>query len=213
MLRNVVHTDWFTILILTGLFLIAFSRFLYTKRFDDLMGIFKNSNYLKIYIKDQKFINLFDGLLFLNLIISLAIFLIVVSRGLFHAQEQQNLTLYYKLLVGIGSVILIKVLIDRLIGSLFDIDEVMNFYVFQKITFKNFLGIILLPINIILIYATTPSKTLIYIAISLLFIINFVGFAMSFGANLKAIKNNIFYFILYLCALEIAPYVILFKVI
>ena len=212
MFRNVLLNDYFTILIVLCLIFIAVAKLLYAKRFNDFFEILGNSNYLKIYLKDQKFVNTFDGLLFINLIISLTVF-ILVSLNIFNTIDYvQNLRLYYKLFLSIGSIILIKVLVDRLIGSLFEIDEIMNVYIFQKITFKNYIGLILLPINILLVFVLNTSITVIYIIIGLLFIINIIGFAISVKSYLKVIKSNLFYFILYLCALEIAPYIILFKV-
>lgn len=212
MLRNVMFTDWFTVLIVVCLIFIAAAKLLFAKRFKDLFEILGNSNYLKIYLKDQKFINTFDGLLFTNLIISLIIFILISLNVLDNVNHSKNFELYYTLVLIIGSIIIIKVLIDRLIGNLFDIGELMNVYVFQKITFKNYLGLILLPINILLIFVINPSKLIIYIAICLLFIVNLIGFVMSIKNHLKPIKGNFFYFILYLCALEIAPYFILYKV-
>lgn len=213
MLRNIPQNDWFTVLIVVCLGLIALSKLLYGKRFNDLMAIFNNSNYLKVYVKEQKFINVFDGLLFLNLVISLTIFTQIAYKTFYSSQQIQSLDLYYRLIVGLGSLILIKVLIDRLIGSLFEIDGIMNFYVFQKITFKHLIGLVLLPINILLIFTIHPSQNIIYAIILLLLVLNFLGFSMSLTNNLKTIKGNLFYFILYLCALEIAPYIILFKVV
>ncbi len=212
MLRNIMFNDWFTVLIVTCLILIAAAKLLYAKRFNDFFEILGNSNYLKIYLKDQKFVNTFDSLMFLNLVISLTIF-ILISLSIFNNSEySQNINLYYKLCLSIGSILIIKVLLDRLIGSLFEMDEIMNVYVFHKITFKNYIGLILLPINILFIFVINPSKIVIYIVIILFFAINTTGFIMSIKSYQKAIKSNLFYFILYLCALEIAPYLILFKV-
>jgi len=206
-----MFNDWFTVLIVVCLIFIAATKLLFAKRFNDFFEILGNSNYLKIYLKDQKFINTFDGLLFINLIISSTIFILISFNVFYNTDYSQNTELYYKLFLSIGSIIVIKVLIDRLIGSLFEIDDLMNVYVFQKITFKNYLGLILLPINIVLIFAINSSKVFIYLAISLLFIVNLIGFSMSIKKYLKTIKSNFFYFILYLCALEIAPYYILYK--
>jgi hypothetical protein len=211
-LRNIIINDWYTVLIVLCLVFIATAKLLYSSRFNDFIEIIFNSNYLKIYIKDQRFINTFDGLLFVNLILSLTIFVVLSLNNLEHLFPVQNLQLYYKLSVGIGSILIIKVLLDRLIGSLFEIDELMNEYLFQKITYKNYLGLILLPINILLIYVITPSKSIFFVAISLLFIVNLMGFLESVKSHLSLIKSNLFYFILYLCALEIAPYLILYKV-
>ena len=212
MLRNIIINDWYTVLIVVSMVFIAAAKLLYSSRFNDFIEIIINSNYLKIYIKDQKFINTFDGLLFINLIISLSIFIILSLNSLGNNFQVQNSQLYYKLIVGIGSVLIIKVLLDRLIGSLFEIDALMDDYLFQKITYKNYLGLILLPVNILLIYVIEPTRTLIFVTISLLFIVNFLGFLESVKSHLSLIKSNLFYFILYLCALELAPYLILYKV-
>ena len=212
MLRNVMFNDWFTVLIVVCLIFIATAKLMYAKRFNDFFEILGNSNYLKIYLKDQKFINKFDGLLFLNLIISLTIFILIALNTFNNSDYTQNINVYYKLILSLGSILLIKVMLDRLIGSLFEIDELMNVYVFHKLTFKNYLGLILLPINILLIFAINPSKIIIYIVIILLLAVNIIGFIISIKSYLKSIKSNLFYFILYLCALEIAPYLILYKV-
>ena len=51
------------------------------------------------------------------------------------------------------------------------------------------------------------------LSVILLFFIVLTGLFTSFKAHQSLIKYNFFYFILYLCALEIAPYIILYKVI
>jgi hypothetical protein len=211
-LRNIIINDWFTVSIIVCLLFIALTKLLFPSRFNDFIEIPGNSNYLKIYVKDQRFINIFDGLLFMNLIISLTIFVSLCMSTLGNNLQEENLLLYYKLFVGIGSLLIIKALMDRLVGSLFEIDELMNDYVFQKITYKNYIGLVLLPINIILLYALMPSRSIIFVAIFILFIVGFMGFLESVKSHLKLLKVNLFYFILYLCALEIAPYIILYKV-
>ena len=107
-----------------------------------------------------------------------------------------DVILFLKLLIGIGGIILIKVLIERLIGSLFEIDAVIDSYVFQKINYKNYIGLILIPVNVLLIYAIQPSKTIIYIVIGILLLINFIGFLTSFKMHQNLILSNFFYFIL-----------------
>ena len=210
MLRELISNEWFTILIVLCLSILAFTKTTFTNRFNDFLWVIGNSKYLKIYSRDQKFIDQFDGFLFLNLIISLTIFFFVLYNTLFESIAF-DLMLFLKLFIGIGAIILIKVLLERLIGSLFEIDALIDSYVFQKTNFKNYIGLVLLPINILLIYAVQPSKAIIYIVIALLLLINFVGFVTSFKFHQKLILNNLFYFILYLCALEIAPYIFLYK--
>ena len=176
------------------------------------MTVIGNSKYLKIYARDQKFIDGFDALLFLNQIISVSVFSYIVYASLVSPSEF-NLTQFFKLIFGIGVLFLIKVLLERLIGSVFELDSLIDSYLFQKTTYKNYTGFLLLPINCLLIYTISPTKSVIYVCISLIVLINLLGFISSFKNNQKLLLNNLFYFILYLCALEIGPYLILYKLI
>jgi len=210
MLREIISNDWFTILIVLSTSILAVAKFAFSNRFNDFLWVVGNSKYLKIYARDQKFIDKFDSLLFANLIISLSIFLFLCYVILIEPTAF-NILLFLKIVLGIGALILIKVMLERLIGSLFEIDALIDSYIFQKTNYKNYIGLVLLPINTILIFALQPSSLIIYVILGLLLIISLIGFITSFKAHQKLIINNIFYFILYLCALEIAPYIILYK--
>lgn len=212
MLREVVSNEWFTIFIVLGLVLVTLSKFLFENRFKDFLLVIGNSKYLKIYSRDQEFIDGFDTLMFLNLLISVSIFSFIAYSELVLPSEF-DLTLFVKVLFAIGALILIKVLLERLLASLFEIDELIDAYLFQKTSYLNYSGFVLLPINILLIYSITPSKPLIYTVIGLVLLINLIGFITSFKKHQKLIFDNLFYFILYLCALEIGPYLILYKLI
>ena len=212
MLRDVISNDWFTIFLLLGLICITLTKYIFAHRFKDFIAVIGNFKYLKIYARDQKFIDGFDALLFVNGIISVSLFAFLSYSTLVHPSEF-NLNEFFKLLFGIGVLFLIKVLLERLIGSLFDIDEIIDSYLFQKTTFKNYTGLVLFPINCILIYALKPSESILYVIITLVILINIIGFISTFKNYQKLLLNNIFYFILYLCALEIGPYLILYKLI
>jgi hypothetical protein len=212
MLREVVSNEWFTVFIVLSLVFLTLSKFLFSRRFDDFLAVIGNSKYLKIYAREQKFIDGFDTLLFLNLVISVSIFSFLAYSEFVNPAEF-DLIQFFKLLFGIGALVLIKVLLERLIGSLFEIDALIDSYLFQKTTYKNYTGLVLFPINILLIYTFSPSVIIIYIILGLIFLINLIGFLTSFKNHQKLLLNNLFYFILYLCALEIGPYLILYRLI
>ena len=211
MLRETISNEWFTVFLVLAVGCLTLSKFLFARRFDDFLAVIGNSKYLKIYTKEQKFIDGFDALMFLNLIISVSIFSFLMYSEFVNLAEF-DLVQFFKLLFGVGALVLIKVLLERLIGSLFEIDALIDSYLFQKTTYKNYTGFILLPVNILLIYTITPTKGVVYAVLALIFLINLMGFMTSFKNHQKILLNNFFYFILYLCALEIAPYIILFKV-
>ncbi len=212
MTREIISYEWFTVFMVLGLLFITIAKVLFTNRFLDFMGVFGNSKYLKLYSKDHKFIDIFDALLFFNLVVTVSIFSYLTYLTL-NPNSAFELNFFLKVLLGITSLALVKILLERFVGSLFEIDKVIDSYLFQKTSYKNYSGFILLPINALLLYTISPSKNILLGVIFLLLLINLIGFTTSFKIHQKVVTNNIFYFILYLCALEIGPYLILYKLI
>ncbi|TGV02850.1 DUF4271 domain-containing protein [Flavivirga rizhaonensis] len=211
MLRDIVSNELYTILLVTGLLVVAMAKLASPKRFDDFIFVIGNYKYLKIYSREQKFLDKFDALLFGNLILSLSVFSFISYQHITDG-KLLSIDLMFKISFSIAVFILIKVLIERLIGSLLEIDKLIDQYLFQKISYKNFLGVLLLPINALLLFSFKPSLPIIYLIVILLLIVNIIGLITSFKTHQSLIKRNYFYFILYLCTLEISPYIILYKV-
>ncbi len=211
-MRNFITHEWFTIFTIIGLFSIVAAKFVNTLRFNDFLYVIGNSKYLKIYTKDQKFIDQFDSFLFINLALSFSIFT-YFAYSTFIEPLSFELISFLKLLFAVSTIIIIKTLLERLIGSLFEIDNVIDNYLFQKTTFKNYSGLVFLVANLLLLYTNKYANVIIIVSFSLICLINLIGFLTSFKNYQKLINPNFFYFLLYLCALEIGPYVLLYKVI
>ena len=210
MIRMSESNEMFTILIVVGLLLVALAKFFYSKRFSNFVYLPGNSKYLIIHTRDQKFFDKFDALLFSNFIISLSLF-ISISYKSFTGYSILSIDTFLKLMVALAAFILTKVLLERLIGSLFGIDELMDSYLFQKTSYKNYLGLILIPLNAFFFFNQSPNEIIVLITLSVLILINLIGLIVSFKVHQNTLVGNLFYFILYLCALEIAPYIIIYK--
>ena len=211
MIRVIPSNEVFTILLLIGLAVIAVVRLIEPKRFIDFTYLAVNSKYINIYIKEQKLFDVFDGLLFGNLILSVTIFCAIVYRQVYNVTTV-SVSFLLEIALLIFSFVVIKVLLERFLARIFSIEELIDQYVFQKLSYKNFLGIILLPINALLLYTFSPTKIIVFTCIGLLILVNVIGLITSFKRHQNIIKNGWFYFILYLCTLEIAPYLFLCKV-
>ena len=211
-MRNYITHEWFTLFTIIGILAITAAKYLNALRFNDFISVIGNSKYLKIYSKDQKFVDPFDGLIFINLVFSGSIF-IYFTYSTFVSSLTFELIPFLKLLFAVASIVIIKTLLERLIGSLFEMDSIVDGYLFQKITFLNYTGLILILTNLLVLYANIDPKIVIISSFILILLINLIGFMTSFKNYQKIINLNYFYFLLYLCALEIAPYVLLYKVI
>lgn len=209
-MRNLVTYNWLTVFMMVCLVCILCAKYINAQRFKEFFSVILNSKYLKLYTKDINYINGFDGFLFLNLALSLTIF-VFFSYQSFVAPLNFEILLFLKLLALIIGFIVFKLLIEYFTGLIFGISEVVNFHIFQKITFRNYAGIVLLGSNFLMIYSNTQKNTIIILFLITVIVINAVGFISSFKNYQKLIALNFFYFLLYLCALEIAPYIILYK--
>lgn len=210
MLREIISNEIFTILLVLCLVLVATAKVFFAKRFNDFIYVLGNFRYLKVYSRDQKIISGFDTLLFINLLISSTIFSVFIYEN-FVGEITDIYTFLVKVIIGFAVIILAKTSIEHLLGNLFNIDSIIDFYVFQKMSYKNFIGLLLIPINFILSFSITPSPILLQILVIVFVLINCISIAASYKTYQSLIKSNLFYFILYLCTLEISPYLLIYK--
>mgnify|MGYP001252003208 CR=1 FL=1 len=212
MLREVLLRDWYTGIIVISLTLIVAAKLLKPNRFIDFMKLIGNSNYLRIYFKDHQFFDPFDIVLFLNFCVNASL-TAVLCYTYYGVDTSINFDGYLKLSLVLGLGILLKILIELAIGSLFELENLFHSYVFQQISTINFLGVILLPLNAFLIFGFPNQVPLLAVTLFFSVIIILIGFFKSIKSHQNLLINNLFYFILYLCTLEIGPYLILYKLV
>ncbi len=211
--REIVSTNWLTILIVLCLGLLMAAKGLNALRFSDFVMLFSSNKYIISYQKTNKLSSPFNVILLLVQIASVSLFLFL-SFDIFEWITQPiEITLYFKIAIIYAVIVICKLLIEKIIAAIFSIDSMIDEYLFYKVSYRNFMGTMLLPINIAFIFAIEPSKIVFTILIILLIILNLIILISFYRKNESVILNHMFYFILYLCALEIAPYFILYKLI
>ena len=210
MLRNSNSVDVLTLTLLGCLIIVALSKMLFPKRFNQFATLLFNNRYINQYNKDQQIVDTFEGLLFANLIVNLGIIVYLFLQNNQISTAPLNLFIYT---AAIGLFIIVKVVLEKLISNILAIGPIIDKYNFQRISFRNFAGLLLLPINALLIYTVTPNNTMLITTLAILFLIIIYGVFLFIKNNLNTFKKSLFYFILYLCTLEIAPYIVLYKII
>ncbi|MHA7056569.1 DUF4271 domain-containing protein [Aquimarina sp. M1] len=211
--REIISTDWVTIVIMVCFALLATAKLINSVRFSEFVTLFNTNKYVVLNQKGNKLSTIFNGILILMQILSVSLFMYVCIDILEWKSQIVNMNLYFKIASLYLFVIICKILVEKIISTIFSIEILIEDYLFYKISYRNFLGLILLPLNLIFIYTAKPSKIVIIILIILLLILNLIVLLSVYKKNENIILNNLFYFILYLCALEIAPYFMLYKLI
>ncbi len=210
--RNITSLDWVTLLllfILCGLVLIKTS---YPERFYDFSRIAFSNKYFTTHKKSLKVLNFFSFYLYLLKAAILSLGIYIAWRVFNLPAQQDGFTLYLQIFVIYNIVIGGKYLLEKIIANLFSIEKVFDNYLFYKLTFKNLLALVFLPVILLFFYGWQPNKIGIITAIAAFLIFNFFALLSYYKKNQNIVLGHWFYFILYLCTLEIAPYFILYKV-
>ncbi len=196
--------DWATVLFVLCFLLVAVTRAAFENRFIEFSRLAISDKYIKIY-KDGGVAGWFNAILFVVQVISFAFLIQLILAATGYA-EKTDWLLFIRLATFTGVFILAKYLIEKIVATAFDIEEFMEQFNLQKISYRTYLGIIILPVNIFLFYHSDLSIYALYTVITIILIINLLTYLNSLKIYQNLIASHLFYFILYLCALEIAPY-------
>ena len=139
------------------------------------------------------------------LFVSMSFFIQLVLDHLGMASKY-NWILFIQLFTICTVFILGKFLIEKIIAVAFDFEELIEQYNLQKVNYRTYISVCLLPINMLLYYTNNLSISVIYTLIAVVLVANVLSYLNSLKIYQKFIIGKLFYFILYLCTLEIAPY-------
>lgn len=106
-----------------------------------------------------------------------------------------------------------KFLILKFTGWVFNLSKATDTYIFIVFLVNKMLGILLLPFLVLIaFYSGQPQQ--VFVTLSLILVVSLFAyrFIFSFGPIRAEIKVNPFHFFLYLCAFEIAPLLLIYKV-
>ncbi len=105
----------------------------------------------------------------------------------------------------------LRYMIGKIIAVIVSMEKEQSLLTFIKINAISKIAILLFPTIIILYYSPNINTVFAKILILIVLVSLFVKYTQILQKNQKLIFSNLFYFILYLCALEITPLVYLFK--
>ena len=203
--RILENKDWATVLFVFSFALIAVAKTTFENRFNDFLRLIVSDKYIKIYKDSSHLMSWFTITLFFVQLLSLAFF-IQLLLSYFGFVAKTDWLFYIRISTLLGVFILSKYLIEKIISVTFNIEEFTEQFNFKKVSYRTYIGLLLLPVNFILFYNNNVSIGAIYTILFTILLINTVTYLNSLKIYQSLIFGKLFYFILYLCALEIAPY-------
>jgi hypothetical protein len=205
--------DWFVGVILFSLFLLASVKFLFGKYLSKLVeSIFNSHTANNLFL--EKNINMIKGSAIINMLFAVNISLFAVNilnDNSISSSQQYGFKAFALVLVGIFLLYVVKVVVVRSLGYVFKGSSESKEYIFTTFLYNKNLGLFLFPVIIALPFVQSFAvEWLMYIGV---FIISFF-YVLRIARGLKILFRkhvSIFYMILYLCALEIFPLLMIYK--
>ena len=207
--RIIENKDWATILFVVSLALIAITKSVFENRFNEFIKLIYSDKYIKIYKDTSQLTSWFNVILFLVQIISFTFFIQIILAHFGIVSKTDGL-IYIRIFTLLGVFILSKFIIEKIIATAFNIEEFEELINFYKISYRSYIAICILPINLFLFYNNSASHSSYLLFIGSVILLNLFTYLISLKNYQNLLFSKMFYFILYLCALEIAPYYFLY---
>lgn len=208
------NTDSVFYILFGLLFYYAIIRLFFYKYLHNITTLFFRATMRQQQLREQlsqaPLPSLFLNILFVS---TGGMFLAFVGR-FYEIMPEQNLWLlwaYGCLLV--LAIYLGKFIILKIIGWIFNVSNATDTYIFIIFMVNKMVGIFLVPVLILMAF---PYGSFLPVIITLAFIMLALTLAYRFIISYKPIRNEIkvsrFHFFVYLCAFEIAPLLLIYKV-
>ncbi|MEI7423121.1 MAG: DUF4271 domain-containing protein [Prolixibacteraceae bacterium] len=204
--------DWTFFLILIGWTIFASLRFGFSKYIVQVFQSIFNFTISSRLFREQGYNNNF-GPFRLNLIFYLflpfPIYLIAKDNGV-SMMGFSGIELYVIVLVVVNAYFLTKILLYKLMGSIFSQKEITGELVFNMMLYHNVLGMVMLPVATFHSFVPALGFVSLFIVPGLILIFYLLSLLRSIYFAIRT-GISIFYLILYLCALEILPVLLVVK--
>ncbi|MDT0553663.1 DUF4271 domain-containing protein [Urechidicola vernalis] len=210
-----IKGDWITAAFLLIFLLLVVAKYIYKERLLELTFVLFNKRYLINYRNEQgDFYNLFYILLFSVQILALSLLIYLTAHYIDVDNRIASIPFLFLKIIGVLiCYFLIRHLIGMFLGQVFQLKKAQEKLAFVKISYLFSVSILILPFLIFAYYVNSYGLLafrLLIVVLSILLIMRYV-FTLKF--NKSVVLGGLFYFILYLCALEIAPLLLIFKII
>jgi hypothetical protein len=211
---NKDNTDWvfFTLLISCTAFI--WVKVFYRKIFEQITQAFFNNRITNQIVRDENILVQKASVLLtiiFNLVASLFLYQISILFSWNPDYLGGGFNRYLIFAFAVSFIYTIKFIGLKVIGNIFKIDKGIAIYIFNIFLINNLLGIALLPILTFISFSKSYALYGVDLALILIGVAFVYRLVRGFLIGLTYGGFSLLYLFLYLCALEIAPVMVLFK--
>ncbi len=211
--ERVLHTkDWITYLLLLVFTLFVIIKYHHSERLTRLFSLILSRNYLVIYSKHTPLVlnsfHLFFALIQL-FIFSITIFIGIKTNS--SIAKEFEFSFFLSIVTGVFIFTVLRYFLGKLLAILFDLEKEHESLTYLKMSYLSNFCLLIFPFLIFTLYLFYDSSLAAIMIVSIAVFILLLFYVLIIKNNQKLILKNFFYFILYLCALEVAPLIFFYK--
>ena len=216
-LLNRFSPDWLFPIILLVLAIYAVLRIFYSKYFSQMIMAFINNNLTNQIVRDENLLlqraSIYLSVVF-NLIAAMFLYLISIRLGWELGGLAEGWKRFLFLAGLVSAIYALKFLVLKIAGWLFDSEREMSVYIFNIFLINNVLGMALLPFVCLMAYNQALGiNFLIILCVVLAGLAFLYRLFRGLTVGLSAASFSPLYLFLYLCTLEIAPLMVVWRII
>ena len=204
--------DWATITFLVVLCLVVVAKSAFENRFSDYIRLLVSDKFIKVYKDGSQLQSGFSVLLFFISIFSASFFILLLTNY-YNIGHTTDGILFIRITTLVFVFVLAKYLVEKIIATSFGIEEIIETFNLKKLTYRSYVFLLTLPVVFVLYFTNYVTNNFIFYLFIALFVIILFTYLFSLRIYQNLVISKLFYFILYLCTLEIAPYFFIYYLI
>lgn len=210
-LRSLLAPDWIIGILFLSLLLLVVAKERFGYRFSVFINLISNNKYVIVFNKKQGFIHPFQLIWQVFAVTNTSLFIYLNTNHIGEvlqnpALKQLSFTQIFLIVLAFVST---KQIAQLLHGLFFDSLKKIKEFLFKKNSYFNYASLGFFISNITFIFILPSNKTLFLGSLMLVITFTFIGWLIVLKNGQKYITEQFLYFILYLCTLEIAPFILI----
>lgn len=189
-------------------------RYQYAKQLRENITVLFNMNLGQQIFRDREFsLNIFSTLLYINAVLVIGIYLYQLLNYFQVLLPFETVILNVAICIAIFPVLyLLRSVVYFFLKVIFNFDVAIEYFRFNALIVYQLLAVALLPIVILLASVKEPVLNwVVFVSLGFVALAMFIRIVKGFFISTTYVRFHIFYFLLYICALEIAPLLIVYK--
>lgn len=189
-------------------------RYQYAKQLRENITVLFNMNLGQQIFRDREFsLNIFGTLLYINAVLVIGIYVYQLSNYFQVQLPFETVILNVAVCVAVFPVLyMLRSVVYFFIKAIFNFDVAIEYFRFNALIIYQLLAVALLPFVILMASVKEPVLYwVVFVSLCFIALALFIRFVKGFFISTTYVRFHIFYFLLYICALEIAPLLIVYK--